>query len=355
MKKSLNELNVLEIGRPYVKHAIPNTRCFASTITACVHGTVFEPIGKLSAALHDPSVDLVVCHPPRQTPWSLDWWIRHIGHRNILKGYLPLTSLIAPQILRIDHKKPVAIVDLDDSHLIRSCDHYLWDRSVAWFKRELPLDRWRVFMRKSQDSYPTLRFRKQPRNRERIAKLYPIPLGHKIGIEADFPTSIQPKTSDVFWSGLTEGSSYVREQGLKQLNKLKALGYQIDVPESSLPRSEFFQRAANAYLVWSPEGYGWDCFRHYEAPMCWSVPLMNRPTIELHRPFIHNEHALYYDVQGDHLCETVVEALNDRDRLVSMAIQARQHVVDSHQLSAVTRYIVDTTLTRCESRNQSWV
>src|SRR5439155_445835 len=82
---------------------------------------------------------------------------------------------------------------------------------------------------------------------------------------------------------------------------------------------EFLERCARAWLVWAPEGFGWDCFRSYEAAVCGSVPLMNRPTIERYQPLIEGVHALYYDVEPGELGRAVMAALADRDRLVAIA------------------------------------
>ena len=75
---------------------------------------------------------------------------------------------------------------------------------------------------------------------------------------------------------------------------------------SRLSLPEFYQRAARAWLVWSPEGLGWDCFRHYEAPACGSVPVINQPNIERHQPLVHGEHAFYYDRSPGELTRTIL-------------------------------------------------
>ena len=76
--------------------------------------------------------------------------------------------------------------------------------------------------------------------------------------------------------------------------------------------AEYLARCARAWLVWAPEGYGWDCFRPYEAALAGSVPLISRQTIERYEPFIDNQHCIYYDVEVGHLALAVRRALQDR-------------------------------------------
>ncbi len=335
---------IVEIGRPFIKYALPDTRCFASRCTTSQPGTPLEPIWKLRSALRDPKLDLVVCHPQYFAPWSLRWWLRHISHRNMLRGYLPLTSLFAPQLLRWPARYRLAIVDLEDCRFIEKCDRFLLARCDQWFKRELPQDSWQVFVKTLHPSVPTLRYRRKEVHQKLCAKLQPLPLGIKPGTEHEYPSEPVAKTTDLFWAGTCAGSSTVRTSGWQAMQRLRDLGFNVDVAEKSIPKKEFIQRAAAAYLVWSPEGYGWDCFRHYEAPLCWSVPVINYPTIQRHAPLVDGKHALFYSVEGDDLVRVVSNALSDRSRLVEMARTARQHVAQHHLLPAVASYIVRKTL-----------
>ena len=107
------------------------------------------------------------------------------------------------------------------------------------------------------------------------------------------PDRPHDKTADVFFAGDPRGLP-ARENGLAELARLRAQGVVVDVPDRRLDRQEFYQRCAGARLVWSPEGYGWDCFRHYEAAACGSVPLINYPSILRYRPLEDGTHCLYY-------------------------------------------------------------
>ena len=111
---------------------------------------------------------------------------------------------------------PIAIWDWEDSPFIFSHNQGLLDRATLYFKRELPVDHWRVFMRTVHERLPTPRFRMLEVQRRRIAKLRPISLGLPRGREAlptASPVAADHKTADIFFAGRIEGSSTVRERG----------------------------------------------------------------------------------------------------------------------------------------------
>ena len=105
----------------------------------------------------------------------------------------------------------------------------------------------------------------------------------------------------------------------------------IDIAESRLERQEFFERMSRAWLTWSPHGFGWDCLRHYEAPLAFSVPVISAPTIVRQFPLIHGEHCFYYfPDEPDSLGTTIRKALADKDCLRQMAKAARSLVISHH-------------------------
>jgi hypothetical protein len=160
----------------------------------------------------------------------------------------------------------------------------------------------------------------------------------------DLPSFDLEKSTDVFFAGDLETSSTIRRSGAAELAALRDRGLRIDIPEGRLPPHEFYRRCAQALLVWSPEGHGWDCFRHYEALACGAVPLINRPTIERYQPLVDGVHALFYDPEPGQLTQTIVTALDDKDRLQAIARQGRTHVLAHHTPVAISRHIVESTL-----------
>jgi hypothetical protein len=238
---------------------------------------------------------------------------------------------------------PVAVLDINDSFGIGRHNFGLIDRCHSYFKRELTADRWQVFFKSSHWDLPGRRWRLKKSSQRRIHKLKPIHLGYP-GRLASQPTTV--KTSDVFFAGDTHPNSSVRSEGIEELLALRNEGYIIDVPDGPLDRATFHHRLASARLAWSPMGYGWDCYRHYEASELGTVPLMNYPTILQHRPFREGEHGFYYSVEPGGLSLAVRAALTDPDRLAEMAKAARAYTLQHHTARARAEYVVMTVLGR---------
>ncbi len=349
-------MRFVEIGRPWLKRILPKqTICFASElpkrpsgISAPADALYGEKLRHLRAALADPTIAVIVCHPSMFAAWDARWLLRAVFNRRFLRNGLPISTMVGPQVLRAGATAPIAVVDLEDLPVVKRCNLFLLDRATLYFKRELPIDHWKLFLSTDHHGVPTPRYRLRRRNRSRVEKLLPLSLGLKLDGVAGFPAPVE-KAVDVFYAGRVEGSSTVRESGLGELRSLADRGVSLDIAEAPLPPELFYKRAAAARLVWSPEGLGWDCFRHYEAARCGSVPLINNPTIERYRPFIAGEHAIYYDVEPGGLTRAVMSALTDRGRLAEMGRAAKHHVETYHAPAALARYVVRTTLARAKA------
>jgi hypothetical protein len=135
-----------------------------------------------------------------------------------------------------------------------------------------------------------------------------------------------------------------RARGLEVLRELQREGYRIEIHEGGLPRREYLQRCAKAWLTLSPEGYGWECFRHYEAALCLSVPVLGPPGILRHEPLLAGVHAIYHPAEGDGLRNAVIAALADKPSLTRMSSAARAHVLRHHTHTRVTRHILESAL-----------
>jgi len=216
------------------------------------------------------------------------------------------------------------------------------DRAICYFKRDLPQNPCNAFLythRKTENSGNVLCI--APFNRW-VPKLRPISLGINDSLAAKLSAIQAAKKTDVFFAG-DLSSRPNRVAGIRQLERLKSEGFKIDIATERLTHDEFIQRCAQAYLVWSPEGFGWDCYRHYEIGAAGSVPLMQSPPIYCYAPFMDNEHTIYYRVEGDHLAVRVRQALQNRHRLVEMGQAARQHVLTWHTHGALSRYVIEET------------
>lgn len=295
-------------------------------------------------ALRTGEFDLVACYPPADPPWAPRFVAALAGRHGYRAGPLLLRHL-GPFLALRQTTTPVAIVDLADDPVIMRHKIRLLDRSRAYFKRELPADHWKAFLRTSGRRLPTPRQRQSARMRRRIEKLHPLSLGLTPDrIAAITGSGPAEKTVDVFFAGRVESSSTVRSEGVTQLEDLARRGYRIDVARERLSPADFYARCARAWLAWSPEGYGWDCFRHYEAPLCGTVPVINHPAIHRHAPFEGGVHCLYYGVEGADLARVIVAALADKPRLTRMAAAARVHVLRHHTVERLCEYVVATCL-----------
>jgi hypothetical protein len=343
---------ILEIGQfsLFARVWPERTRClWTGHLPSDVEGVPHEPfalrhVPVVLRALREGEFDLVVCYPPPDTPWQprpAAGLVRNHGWR---AGSLYLRQL-APFLLLRRAVAPLAIIDIADQPVVMPHSVPWLDRCRAYFKRELPADHWKVFLRTGGRRLPWARFRESPRMQARVAKLRPLSLGlspeRVATIAACGP---REKTVDVFFAGRLEGSSTVRAAGLAQLEDLRRRGYRIDVALERVPPEEFYARCARAWLAWSPEGYGWDCFRHYEAPLCGTVPVMNYPTIHRHAPLEDGVHGFYYPVEGAGLARAVEEALADKAHLVRMAAAAREHVERHHTVERLCAHVVATCL-----------
>ena len=229
---------------------------------------------------------------------------------------------------------PLAVLDIQDATQINPADLPLLDRSEAFFKRELPRDASSLF------------FRWVDRRRRRAgipARMHPMPIALGPERVAAVPAETPEKTMDVYFSG-NIGNSGARRRGLEELVALRESGVDV-VVDRRRSLEEYMARSARARIVWSPEGYGEQCFRHYEAPLCGAVPVISRSSRILHRPLEEGVHCFHYDadVSGD-LSRVLREALRDRSRLREMARLGREHVLRHHTFAAVAQYIVETTL-----------
>jgi hypothetical protein len=339
---------ILEIGpRPYVGRAFAGETLFFSTDSAKDRPqdvTVLPSLLSLASALGRTDLELIVCHPNFAAPWSFRHLNRSVFSWRFVQGRSPLFRAFGPELLRWLGTAPIAVVDHEDLPVINRNNLDLLGRCCVYFKRELPVDRWRVFLKTAHANLPTPRFRLDPRRKAWIEKLRPISLGLPLGATGLLPLDDRPKQADVFFAGRSEGSSTIRARGLAELQALAREGVTVDIAEAPLDPPAFYERCARAWLVWSPEGLGWDCFRHYEAPACGSVPLINVPTIERHRPLLNGEHALYYDPEPGGLSRAVRSALADKPRLAQMAAAAKGHVLANHTPDALARYVRDEAL-----------
>jgi hypothetical protein len=355
-------LKILDIGElSLMREAYPDTTEFWCTAPQAVEPAHPQDrivsaatLPALARSLRDPSLDMIVVQPTNHSPWHWQWLIRSVFRRSALQGRIPYFRAFGQELTRGTLGAPLAVWDWEEQSFIFRHNIHLLDRATLYFKRELPPDHWRVLMGSQHYRVPTSRFRLSERNRARIAKLRPISLGLPPGRERQPSARPRPpseKTADVFFTGRIQDSSTVRQRGLEEIMALRAKGIRIDVPDNNLPLPDFLERCARAWLVWSPEGHGYETFRTYEAALCGAVPVINRQTVDRHRPLRDGDHCFYYDVEAGGLTRAIEAALTDRERLSGMGLAAREFVLAHHTQAALGRYVVETTLAAARARD----
>ena len=349
--ETIEKLRILEIGdNSLFKRTYPDQ-------TTLIWGGGHSPPSSLTEATATPEImlrvlrdvhmrryDIVVAYPPLYSPVHPRYWGRSIFRRP-WRPWSALTRCFGTSYLRFtEFPAPLVIVDLGDSAPIGSPTAALLDNAKFAFKRELPTDRWRLLSGVAHPHLPTQRIRRSPKWARRIAKFRPINLPAFLW-KNEFASDVFPeKTFDVFFAGSVAGNSTLRADGRAELDRLRGLGVTIDCADQQLSDREFFARMSRAWLAWSPEGLGWQCYRHAEAGLCQSVPIMNYPTILRATPLEEGVHAFYYPPEPGGLTRTIVRALADKERLKRMAASARAHCAAHFTVKACCDYILSTTL-----------
>ncbi|MBN9011148.1 MAG: glycosyltransferase [Rhizobiales bacterium] len=260
--------------------------------------------------LRSGAYDFVVVNPTRVPPWSPTRFLRSLVNRHTLRGDFAGFRNFG-QLLPLLGNRPLAVMDFDDSFLLSRHHEMLLGRALRYFKRELPVDRWHLFTGRMVNGIPSTHFRESRRRQALLDRIRPV------------------------------CRSTHRLTGLAEIKALAATGISVDASEDSMPFDAFMARMAEARLVWSPEGLGWDCFRHYEAAAAWSVPLINMPTIERHAPLEDGKHCIFYDVSAGDMAARIRAALADPARLARMAAAARAHVEENATPTAICRYMAE--------------
>jgi glycosyltransferase involved in cell wall biosynthesis len=222
------------------------------------------------------------------------------------------SALLSAPLSRVVGSCRHVIVDIGDDRRLCEATIRLFPRSTLYFKRELDLDRI-----------------------TELDRVRPLPLF--VPNENLIPKR-QQKDVDVFFAGAL--CNQIRTDALETIRSLSGRGLRVVIPSAPLPYPDFMEALARSWLVLSPEGYGWDCYRHYEACIAGSVPVINRPSYRRHLFLQDGQHCFYYDPGQGSLAELLHAVLADKGRLMRMAEAGRQHVLVNHTRSAVARYVL---------------
>jgi hypothetical protein len=307
-------MRLLEFGQERLfAHTHPSQTTYVRTVRVAL------PAARRHAARGN--YDLIAVSPP-----PLD---RH--HRNTLRKRAE-ASLYAWTIQPC--KGPLVVLDRSDHAPLSLTSLALLEGCETYYKRELPLNRAALLPAASAGEHEILARLEH--------KIRPFSLGVAPWRLADVPDPLPEKTTDIFFSGTA--TLPLRHRGLELLESLAGEGVRVDISRERLGRPEYLRRTAQAWLAFSPDGLGWQCFRDMESAACGTVPVMTRPTIELADPFRENEHCLCYDPAGDDLLRVVRSALRDRERLRRMGLAARAHALAYHTDAAIAQGILHRAL-----------
>lgn len=339
-------IRILEIGNHKLfAHAVPKQTDYFFAGHRRQSAVPLGPIRflRVLGRLRRKEYDLVVLHSARFAPWHPRTFLPILRDRLIF-AYPWLFAPYAWRFLHWFHNVPTVAIDLSDTFGIARHNFFLLDHCHAFYKRELPTDRWLVFFKSGHWDMPGRRWRKRRRNQQRMNKLKPISYG--AGRKSNLKRSTVPKTTDVFFAGDLFLGTTPRLDGFSELKALASEGFRIDLPEQQLPHDEYLKRLGAAWLAWSPAGYGWDCERHYEAAQIGAVALSNYPTILRDHPFRDGEHCLFYAPEPGELSTAIRKALEDKPRLQQIADAAYRHVNTHHTPVAWAERIAVTVLGR---------
>jgi Glycosyl transferases group 1 len=355
-KVEVRHMKVLEVGGIRLvgrgrEHFVRFVDTSFSTVQAPERRSRLGRILKQAIALwievRRPEYGLIVFRCFGRFIWRRDhsWMLNAL--RWLMRHFLRLC------LLRRRTHAQLVVVDLVDEMTIDKRDLWLLERCDLYFKRELSQNVWTTLQRVQppHDEYNSLPA--NPRFRRLADKFRPISIGisgaHLIDLQEREPRApaAAGKTYDLFFAGAIAHST-VRQAGLPWLEKLQQEGYTVYVSTQRIDQRLFDELLSASWLCWSPEGSGWDCYRHYEACLANSVPVINFPTIQRFAPLIHGVHCFYYAVEGNDLLQIIRAALADKYRLKEMARAAREHVLTHHTCDRVGAYMLAESMSvRC--------
>lgn len=159
-------------------------------------------------------------------------------------------------------------------------------------------------------------------------------------VASHYPPPQDEKDVDVLFA--LSMNSPARQRALEELPTLMNSGVNVLRPPGLLTPEAYLSALSRSLLCISPEGVGYHGFRHYEAMLCGSVPVINRALRPLATGLEDGKNCLMYDSEctGD-MARVVSLALGDRARLQTWGKQLREHALARHSLGAVGKHILE--------------
>jgi hypothetical protein len=350
-------LRILEIGEDSIfKRSMPRetTLIFTGANARSVDGLEYRSFGPtllpgLLRSLKRGDWDVVFCFPPARP--LLDYRRAFAGLPAALSRVLFRFRTLGTYAARTRYPTPLVVLDLNDMITVPRPALKLLDRSIVYFKRDLPMDPAKALfdvVSKFRTPRKVMSSKFFLRNAD---KFRPISVGISEDTARLALATRQEKSVDIFFAGRI--NSFIRQRGFEQLKTLAAAGYSVDICQGGLSKAEYLERCARAWLTWSPEGFGWgDCFRHFEAGLCQSVPVTSPPSVLRHRPLVDGVHTFVYPMEDGGLRTVVTRALQDKFRLAEMGRNARQHVLAYHTHDRVCEHVLGIALECIKAQRQ---
>ena len=188
-------------------------------------------------------------------------------------------------IKQINTITPVSVIDLGDwTCLTKASQNILKDISF-YFKRELPYNRYQLYIPERPEPWSYWKYNMI----HQVKKVYNVPLG----IEDNKYYGLKKirykyKDIDIFYCCNNSSTFRIKaEECLKRMSYDKKWNIVID---KHLPFEEYCQKMARSKIAVSVSGGGWDCYRHYESVALGSLPIIDRPEVDMiwWQPFADN-------------------------------------------------------------------
>jgi hypothetical protein len=256
----------------------------------------------------------------------------------------PASFRLAPLLSRLRAARvPIGGVDTTDTSVIDNSRWSILAASRVFFKRELPTNPANSFLYTSDRTEETGNIMRLPFFRESFDKLRPISIGIADARFEQLAAYNPSKEIDVFFAGSVPNRP-TRVIGLRELERLGKDGFRVTATSQKFSDAEYLSLASRALVCWSPEGYGFDCFRTYEAAALGSVPLLKYPPIIQHARFRPDVDGLYYFHESSDLYAVLKACLSRSSELQEMGLRARENVRTHHRDSRLAEYMLHTLL-----------
>ncbi|MDQ8188859.1 hypothetical protein [Roseibacillus persicicus] len=203
------------------------------------------------------------------------------------------------------------VIDGEDSRLIHHRDRRILALCDVYFKRELASDFWGS-VENLWGPMSTGHYRRQKKYRDLVGKLRPISLGLLSVSEKDFSANPDLEKDIDLFAAMTVKMNPIRKEMLDWAKELKAEGLRVFISDERVEFEEYKKLLLRSRYVLSPSGYGWDCYRHYEAALSGAIPIAD-PAFILQRT---NAPFIFLCITVDGLRSIITQTAEEEERIM---------------------------------------